>query len=87
MVDRALDRESVVLGSTLSVFFLKKLCDSGHITTPPPLSKNGSLICKMKSSTRNNEVQGRTMAAETERPRFESELPSIGFIILGELVN
>ena len=79
VVDRALDRESVVLGSTLSVFFLKKLCDSGHITTP--LSKHESLICKRKSSTRDSEVQGRTMAAETESPRFESGLPITGFII------
>lgn len=27
------------------------------------------------------------MAAETERPRFESGLPITGFIILGELFN
>ena len=35
--------------------FLKKLCDSGHIVTP--FSKHGSLICKMKASTRGDDVK------------------------------
>lgn len=85
VAERALHRESGVLGPSPSVLFLKKPCDSGHITTP--FSKHGSFTRKMKAPARDDEVQGGAGAAEADRPRLESGFPISGFIVLGKLFN